>query len=67
MQYKRLKDMREDADLTQAALASELKISQPQYHMYETGKRDVPTDILIALAKRYHTSVDYLLGLTDQK
>ena len=63
--YKRLRDMREDHDLTQAALAEQLKMHPIQYGRYERGTRDIPTDILIKLAKLYNTSTDYLLGLTD--
>ncbi len=63
--YKRLRDMREDADLTQRQLAERLGMSQPQYNRYEQGYRDLPTDILIRLADMYNTSTDFLLGRTD--
>ncbi len=63
--YKRLRDMREDADLTQRQLAERLGMSQPQYNRYEQGYRDLPTDILIRLAEMYNTSTDFLLGRTD--
>ena len=63
--YRRLKDLREDHDLTQKEVADYLNMLQPQYSRYERGLRDVPTDILIKLAKLYNTSVDYLLGLTN--
>ena len=63
--YKRLRDMREDADLTQKKVAENLGMSQPQYNRYEQGYRDLPTDILIRLADMYNTSTDYLLGRTD--
>ena len=66
MVYKRIRDLREDHDLTQRQVAEELGMQQPQYHRYETGQRDIPTDILIHLADYYHTSTDYLLGRTDR-
>ena len=65
--YKRLRDLREDHDKTQKELAEYLGMKQPQYYRYETGLRDIPSDILIALAKYYHTSTDYILELTDNK
>lgn len=63
--YKRIRDLREDADLTQRQVAATLGMSQPQYFRYEQGYRDIPTDILIALADLYRTSTDYILGRTD--
>ncbi len=63
--YRRIRDLREDNDLFQKDLANYLKCSQVSYSYYELGKRDIPTDILIRLAVFYHTSTDYLLGLTD--
>ena len=57
--------MREDSDLLQKNLAEYLGCSQVSYSYYELGKRDIPTDVLIRLAAFYHTSTDYLLGLTD--
>lgn len=65
--YPRLRDLREDADLTQTQIAQYLGMSQTGYSKYETGENDVPTQVLIALAKLYGTSTDYLLGLTDQR
>lgn len=64
--YSRLKDLREDRDLSQQALADYLEMKQPQYSRYERGLRDIPTDILIKLAKLYETSTDYILGLTNE-
>ena len=64
-QYKRLRDLREDHDLTQRQLAGMLGLTQPQYFRYERGYRDLPTDILIRLAQIYETTADYILGLTD--
>lgn len=65
--YKRIRDLREDSDLTQKQVADYLSMKQPQYNRYERGIRDIPSDILIALAKYYHTSTDYILNLTDKK
>lgn len=65
--YRRLRDLREDADLTQTQLAKMLGMSQTGYSKYETGENDIPTQVLIALAKFYGTSVDYILGLTDKR
>lgn len=59
--------MREDNDKTQKELAEYLGMKQPQYYRYENGLRDIPTDILIKLSKYYNVSVDYILGLTDEK
>lgn len=65
--FKRIRDLREDHDIKQVVLASELNISQPQYQRYESGTRDIPIHIIISLAQYYNVSVDYLLGLTDSK
>lgn len=62
----RLKEMREDRDLTQKELAEYLHIRQNTYSQYENGQRQIPIDALIALAQYYETSVDYILGLTDE-
>ena len=64
--YKRIRDLREDRDLLQKQLAEYLHCSQVAYSRYELGKRDIPTQVLIELARYYNTSVDYLLGLTDE-
>ena len=64
--YKRIRDLREDNDLTQAQVAEYLSMKQPQYNRYERGLRDIPSDILIALSKLYNKSTDYILGLTDE-
>lgn len=63
--YKRIRELREDHDLTQRQVAAMLNMPQPQYFRYEQGYRDVPSDILIALAEIYKTSTDYILGRTD--
>lgn len=66
MYLKRLKDLREDNELTQDAISKLLKITRPQYSLYETGKRDIPVDLLRVLAKFYNTSIDYIVGDTDK-
>jgi len=63
----RLKDVREDLDITQREIAEHLHIKQNTYSQYENGQRQLPIEILIDLAKFYNTSTDYLLGLTDEK
>ena len=65
MMYQRLRDLREDHDKTQKDIASMLNISQTTYSRYESGAINIPVDILIQLAQFYQTSVDYLLGLTN--
>lgn len=65
--YRRIKDLREDDDFTQQQLAEMLNISQATYSRYESGTLDIPSWALIALAKFYKTSIDYLLGQTDQR
>ena len=67
MAYGRIRDLREDRDLTQTQLAQVLHCSQRIYSNYERGDVDVPTEVLIQLARFHDTSVDYLLGLTDQR
>ena len=62
-----LKELREDNDLKQENIARFLNMKQPQYARYETGKRDIPLDCLIFLAKFYKTSTDYILELTDER
>lgn len=64
--YSRIRDLREDHDLTQTQIAKILNMSQTGYSQYEIGKNDIPTKILIKLSEYYNTSVDYLLGLTDE-
>ncbi len=63
--YHRVRDLREDHDYSQQFVAEYLDMKQPQYSRYERGLRDLPTDVLIRLARLYKTSTDYLLGLTD--
>ncbi len=63
--FQRLRDLREDRDLTQAQMADLLKIHQTTYSDYEIGKLNVPIDVFIKLASFYETSIDYLAGITD--
>lgn len=66
MYYPRLKDLREDKDLVQKEVAAFLNIDQRVYSTYETGKREIPTRFVVALADFYHTSTDYILGRTNE-
>ena len=63
--YPRIRELREDRELTQKEMAWILGMSQTGYSKYETGENDIPTTILIKLARFYNTSIDYLLGETD--
>ena len=65
MEHNRIKELREDRDIKQREIAAYLKVAQNTYSNYENGYNAVPLDILAALARYYHTSADYLLGLTD--
>ena len=65
MAYRRIKDLREDHDLTQKHLSQILNCSQQVYSNYELGQRDIPTDILIKLSEFYQVSTDYILGISD--
>ena len=67
MVYPRLRDLREDADLTQRDMAEALHCSQQAYSNYELGQRDIPTEVLIRLAQFHKTSTDYILGITDRR
>lgn len=67
MIYRKIRDLREDSDLKQSDMAKALNCSQQAYSNYELGQRDIPTDILIALAEFHNTNVDYILGLTNNK
>lgn len=66
MYLKRLKELREDSDIKQLAIADLLNITGQQYSLYETGKRAIPATYLKILANFYHTSSDYILELTDE-
>ena len=63
----RLRDLREDADLNQTQVAKFLGMSQTDYSKYETEENDIPTQVLIKLARFYHTSTDYILGVSDRR
>ena len=65
--YPRIRALREDRDMNQTQLAKLLGMSQTGYSKYETGENDIPTAILVQLARLHDTSVDYLLELTDQR
>lgn len=65
--YKRIRDLREDKDITQTQIAKVLNCSQRVYSNYERGDLDIPTEILIKLADFHNVSVDYILGRTDNK
>ena len=65
MMYHRIRDLREDRDLKQKDIANYLNCSQVCYSHYELGKRDIPTEVLIKLAKFYNVSIDYIVGLTS--
>ena len=67
MLYRRIRDLREDKDLTQTEMGNILMCSQRVYSNYERGELDIPTEILIKLAKYHNVSVDYILGITDNK
>ena len=64
MVYRRIRDLREDHDWTQAEVAEMLNMTQTGYSKYERGERDIPSEVLIKLANLYNTSIDYLLGQT---
>ena len=67
MMYRRIKDLREDKDLTQKTIAKYLNMSQNGYSQYETDTNKIPVEILKKLAIFYNTSIDYLVELTDEK
>jgi transcriptional regulator with XRE-family HTH domain len=65
--YKRIRDLREDKDLRQQDIAALLHCSQVTYSRYELGTREITIEMLIQLAHLYNTSIDYLVGITDEK
>ncbi len=67
MKYTRIKSLREDTDLNQTQFAEIIGMSQTGYSKYETGENDIPTGILMKMADYYNTSIDYILGRTDEK
>lgn len=66
MLYKRIRDLREDKDLTQKQMAEILNCSQQVYSNYELGQRDIPTEILIRLAEYHNVTTDYIFGINDK-
>lgn len=66
MRYQRIRDLREDKDMTQEKISQILHCSQRIYSNYERGEVDIPTEILIKLADLHDVSIDYLLGRTDK-
>ncbi len=67
MYFRRIEDLRADSDLTQEQVANHLNLAREVYRRYEKGTRTIPVDCLIQLALFYHTSTDYILGLTNLK
>ena len=65
MKYQRIRDLREDADLTQTQMGQKINLPQRTYAYYESGERSIPPEILIALAEFHKVSIDYILGQTD--
>ena len=63
--FQRIRDLREDNDMSQETVAALLNVSQSTYSRYESGRLDIPTEVLIALSRLYHVSVDYILGLKN--
>lgn len=67
MKYRRIKDLREDADLSQKEISEKMHMHRTTYTRYETGEREIPLHTAILLAKFYNVSLDYLAGLSDEK
>ena len=67
LKYNRIRDIRNDKNLSQKQVAEKLNIAQNTLSQYETGERNIPNEILIKLALIYDTSIDYLLGITNEK
>lgn len=67
MEFRRIRDLREDSDRTQQEVADYLHMHKSVYGRYEHGEREIPVWALIKLAKYYHTSTDYILGLTNRR
>lgn len=65
--YQRIRDLREDADLTQKEVGAAINVPQRTYAYYESGQRMIPPEVLCALAEFYQVSVDYILGRTNRK
>lgn len=64
--YNRIRDLREDNDLTQAAMAKILQVGTTTYRRWETGEREIPLHIVIEIAKYYNVSIDYIVGLSKE-
>lgn len=67
MKYPRIRNLREDADLTQKQVAEKLFMQRTTYVRYESGERELPLNIAVLIAKLYKTSIDYIAGVTDKK
>jgi len=67
MRFPRIRDLREDSDQTQEAIAAYLVMKRGVYQRYESGEREIPVWALLKLADLYHTSTDYILGRTDRR
>ena len=67
MVYERIRELREDSELTQQYMAHLLHVNQRTYSRYETGEHAIPTEVLCTLADFHGVSVDYLLNRTDEK
>lgn len=67
MKFQRIRDLREDADLTQSEMGKAINLPQRTYAYYESGERTIPPEVLIALARFHKTTTDYILGLTDKR
>ena len=67
MGYRRIRDLREDSDLTQSQLCKIIKMHKTTYARYESGERKIPLDVAVSLAKYYNVSLDYIAGITKKK
>lgn len=67
MQFQRIEDLRIDSDRTQAEIANFLGCQREVYRRYEKGTRQIPVDMLIQLSRLYNVSIDYIVGLTNEK
>lgn len=65
--YQRIRDLREDKDITQAEIANMLHMQREVYRRYETGQREIPLNIAVLIANLYNVSLDYITGRTDKK
>lgn len=66
MYFRKIRELREDRDISQKEIASYLNITQQQYSLYESGKRTIPVDLVIMLTKYYNVTSDYILGLSKE-